>query len=42
MCWNTAAMQTVKGEYMVDVAFAGKFSKLRAITEDVTVVLLDS
>lgn len=35
-------MQTVKGEYMVDDTFATKFGKLRAITEDVTVILLDS
>jgi hypothetical protein len=35
-------MQTVKGETIFDESFAEKFGKLRAITEDTTVILLDS
>ena len=37
-----SCMQTVKGEYMVDDSFADKFSKLRSLSEDTTVILLDS
>ena len=35
-------LQVLKGETIFDDSFAEKFGKLRAITEETTVILLDS